>query len=243
MKLEIKNLSKSFNGIPVLKNLNFFKEDIKSLMVIGPSGGGKSTFLKILAGLLVPDEGEVKIDGNDLKFTEISLREHRKNTGVVFQGFNLFPHLSALENITLPLEKIHKISKIEAKQKALKLLKRFKLEEHSQKYPSQLSGGQQQRVAITRALALDSQLFLFDEPTSALDPYLVSEVLDTILELKNEGKNIVVVTHQLGFAQLAGDYLVFIDEGRIIEEGIPKEVLQNPKTKELEKFLKKTLKY
>lgn len=244
MKLEVEGLYKSFNGVSVLKNLNFKSDkDIQSLIIVGPSGGGKSTFLKIIAGLLIPEKGEVKINGTFLKFSEDFLREYRKNIGIVFQGFNLFPHLSALENITLPLEKIHKVPKEEAQERAMGLLKKFKLEEHSGKYPSQLSGGQQQRVAITRALALRSQLILFDEPTSALDPYLVSEVLDTIVGLKEEGKDLIVVTHQMSFAQVAGDYLLFIDDGHIVEEGDPKEVLKNPKTQELKSFLNKTLKY
>ncbi|MCJ8343815.1 MAG: amino acid ABC transporter ATP-binding protein [Cetobacterium sp.] len=243
MNLNIENLSKKFGSQQVLSELNLRIKDKHSLVIIGPSGGGKSTLLKVVAGLVSPENGKIEINGEKISFDEKYLNEYRKTIGVVFQAYNLFPHLSALENIILPLEKVHNLEKKEAYKRAENLLEQFKLTEHKNKKPSQLSGGQQQRVAIIRTLALDSKFLLLDEPTSALDPYLVSEVLDTIMDLRREGRDLILVTHQMSFAKAVGDYLIYVDKGKILEEGHPEEVLNNPKTEELKNFLSKTLKY
>jgi polar amino acid transport system ATP-binding protein len=243
MKLNIKNLTKIYEEQVVLDNLCLNLKDIRSLVIIGPSGGGKSTLLRILAGLEPPESGNIKINNEDLPFEEKNLRDYRKGVGVVFQAFNLFPHLSAIENITLPLIKVHKLSEKEAKARAISLFEKFQLKEHMNKKPSQLSGGQQQRVAIIRAMALDAKLLLLDEPTSALDPALTSEVLDTIITLRQEKKDMVLITHEMGFAKNVADHIIFVDQGKVLEQGHPDDILVNPKTNELKIFLGKTLKY
>lgn len=243
MEINISNLNKKYDGQIVINNLKLNIKDIHSLVIIGPSGGGKSTLLRILAGLEIPEEGIITINNKTISFKEIDLHNYRKTIGMVFQAFNLFPHLSAMENITLPLEKVHKIKKNEANFRAKTLLDKFQLGEHSHKYPSQLSGGQQQRVAIARAVALDSQFLLLDEPTSALDPALTSEVLDSILELKKEKKDLILVTHEMGFAKNVADYVLFIDKGKVLEAGKASLIFSNPQTPELKEFLGKTLKY
>jgi len=243
MEIKISNLKKIYNDQIVLNNLELDIKDVHSLVIIGPSGGGKSTLLRILAGLEKPEDGMITINNKVLPSKETELIEYRKTIGVVFQAFNLFPHLSAQTNITLPLEKVHKIDKVEANLRATTLLNKFQLEDHAHKYPSQLSGGQQQRVAIARAVALESQFLLLDEPTSALDPALTSEVLDSILELKKEKKDLVLVTHEMGFAKNVADYILFIDKGRVLESGNTSSIFSNPKTPELKEFLSKTLKY
>ncbi|MGL4253791.1 MAG: amino acid ABC transporter ATP-binding protein, partial [Fusobacteriaceae bacterium] len=218
-------------------------EGIHTLVIIGPSGGGKSTFLRIMAGLETIQEGDILINGEEIPKDQEELREYRKKVGVVFQAFNLFPHLSALRNITLPLEKVHGITPEEAYERGVKLLKRYKLEEHMHKKPHQLSGGQQQRVAIIRALALEVNFFLLDEPTSALDPFLTMETLHAIRELKNLKKNLILVTHEMGFAKNVADYILFIAEGRVLESGTPKDIFQHPKTPQLKEFLGQALHY
>jgi len=243
MEINISNLNKKYGDQVVLNNLELSIKDVHSLVIIGPSGGGKSTLLRILAGLEIPEDGDITINNKNLSFNEIDLHNYRKTIGVVFQAFNLFPHLSAINNITLPLEKVHKIKKSEANLRAKTLLDRFHLEEHSHKYPSQLSGGQQQRVAIARAVALNSQFLLLDEPTSALDPALTSEVLDSILELKKEKKDLILVTHEMGFAKNVADYILFIDGGKVLESGEASSIFSNPQTPALKEFLGKTLKY
>ena len=243
MEIKISKLKKSYNNQIVLNDLELDIKDVHSLVIIGPSGGGKSTLLRILAGLEKPEDGMITINNKVLPSKEIELIEYRKTIGVVFQAFNLFPHLSALTNITLPLEKVHKIDKVEANLRATTLLNKFQLEDHAHKYPSQLSGGQQQRVAIARAVALESQFLLLDEPTSALDPALTSEVLDSILELKKEKKDLILVTHEMGFAKNVADYILFIDKGKVLESGKASSIFSNPKTPELKEFLSKTLKY
>lgn len=243
MEINISNLKKIYGNQVVLNNLNLDIEGVHSLVIIGPSGGGKSTLLRILAGLETPETGNIIINKKALSFKESNLHNYRKTIGVVFQAFNLFPHLSAMNNITLPLEKVHKINKKEANLRAKTLLDRFQLGEHTHKYPSQLSGGQQQRVAIARAVALNSQFLLLDEPTSALDPALTSEVLDSILELKKEKKDLILVTHEMGFAKNVADYILFIDKGKVLESGEASLLFNNPKTPELKEFLGKTLKY
>ncbi|GLI57427.1 amino acid ABC transporter ATP-binding protein [Propionigenium maris DSM 9537] len=243
MEISIQNLTKSFGEQVVLNNLNLELADIHSLAIIGPSGGGKSTLLRILAGLEIPQEGKITINSEPLNFDYKSLQSYRKGIGVVFQAFNLFPHLTALQNITLPLEKVHGLSLKEAGARASELLDRFQLGEHMHKRPHQLSGGQQQRVAIVRAIALQAKFMLLDEPTSALDPILTSEVLDSIKELKEEKKDLILVTHEMGFARNVADHLIFVDKGTIIEQGHPKELFENPQSEELKSFLGKTLKY
>ncbi|WP_461204664.1 amino acid ABC transporter ATP-binding protein [Clostridium sp. DL1XJH146] len=241
MKLSIRNLTKSFNGNVVLNNLNLEIEDKHSLVIIGPSGGGKSTLLRIIAGLEMPDSGEIYLNNKRIEFNENYLREYRKTLGVVFQSYNLFPHFSAIENITLPLIQVHKKNKEEANEIAVRLLKRFQLDEHAYKKPVQLSGGQQQRVAIVRALAISPECLLFDEPTSALDPELTSEVLDTIISLKEDKRDLMVVTHEMGFARKASDYAVFVSGGKIAEQGEKTEIFDSPKSDELKKFFNKVL--
>ncbi|WP_319371486.1 amino acid ABC transporter ATP-binding protein [uncultured Ilyobacter sp.] len=243
MNLNIKNLTKVYGEQTVLDNLCLNLKDVHSLVIIGPSGGGKSTLLRILAGLEPPENGSININSETVPSEEKELRDYRKGVGVVFQAFNLFPHLSAIENITLPLVKVHKLSEKEAKNRAVALFEKFQLEEHLEKKPSQLSGGQQQRVAIIRAMALDAKFLLLDEPTSALDPALTSEVLDTILTLRREKKDLVLITHEMGFAKNVADHIIFVDQGKVLEQGLPEDILVNPKTDELKAFLGKTLKY
>ncbi len=237
MEIKIENLYKSFGEQIVLNKLNLAIKNINSLVIIGPSGGGKSTLLKILAGLEVSDSGEIEINGEKIPKEEKELHEYRKGIGVVFQAFNLFPHLTALKNITLPLEKVHKMSIKGANKRAEILLKRFELYEHKEKYPHQLSGGQQQRVAIVRAMALKPRFLLLDEPTSALDPALTKEILEVIKELRKEKKDMILVTHEMGFAKGVADYIIFVSGGKIVEMGPPGTVFENPKTVELCKFL------
>lgn len=243
MEINISNLKKTFGEQIVLDNLNLYIKDVHSIVIIGPSGGGKSTLLRILAGLEIPEGGIITINNKLLSKDEKELHNYRKTIGVVFQAFNLFPHLSAMKNITLPLEKVHNLNTQKAFTRAKTLLNKFKLGEHTHKYPSQLSGGQQQRVAIARAVALDSQFLLLDEPTSALDPALTSEVLDSILELKRERKDLILVTHEMGFAKSVGDYIVFVDSGKVIESGKTVDIFNNPQTHQLKEFLSKTLKH
>ena len=243
MKLDIKNLTKIYSGQSVLDKINLKLRGVSSLVVIGPSGGGKSTLLRLLAGLELPNSGEISVNDESLSFEEKKLEAYRKTVGVVFQAYNLFPHLSALENITLPLVKVHKLSQEDADARAIELFRRFQLSEHIHKKPHQLSGGQQQRVAIARAIAIEPKVLLLDEPTSALDPALTSEVLDAILELKKENMNLILVTHEMGFARHVADYVLFVADGKILEQGTGIEVFESPQTDELKEFLGKTLKY
>ncbi|WP_372713046.1 amino acid ABC transporter ATP-binding protein [Ilyobacter sp.] len=243
MNLNITNLTKIYGEQTVLDKLCLNLKDVHSLVIIGPSGGGKSTLLRILGGLEPPEGGSIKIDNEAVPVEEKELRNYRKGVGVVFQAFNLFPHLSAIENITLPLIKVHKLSEKNARERAVALLEKFQLEEHIHKKPSQLSGGQQQRVAIIRAMALDAKFLLLDEPTSALDPALTSEVLDTIIALRQEKKDLILITHEMGFAKNVADYIIFVDQGKVLEHGFPGDILVNPQTDELRAFLGKTLKY
>lgn len=243
MKIKIDKLNKSFGEQKVLKELSLNIGGFHSLVIIGPSGGGKSTLLRILAGLETSDSGTISINDNSIPKGMKELREYRRSIGMVFQAYNLFPHLSALNNLVLPLTKVHKVHKSEAISRSSELLERFQLGEHIHKNPHQLSGGQQQRVAIARAVALGSQFLLLDEPTSALDPALTSEVLDSIDELRREKKDLILVTHEMGFARNVADYIIFVDEGRVVEEGPAKDLFEAPKTPELQSFLGKTLKY
>lgn len=243
MKLEIENLAKKYGDVSALRDLSLSIEDTRALMLIGPSGGGKSTTLRLLAGLELPSAGSLCIDGHALPRDERSLQTYRKSIGVVFQSYNLFPHLDTVENITLPLLKVHGFKPTDARQRALALLDRFKLSEHANKRPAELSGGQSQRVAIARAIAHDPQKIFFDEPTSALDPEMSAEVLDVIEELIQDGKNCVIVTHQMGFARRAGDFVAFIANGKVVESSPCSEFFTTPSTQQAQDFLARELKY
>lgn len=227
MILKIENLCKSFDGVDVLKNLNLDLKDVHSLGIIGPSGGGKTTLLRILAGLEKPDSGEIWVNGEKLSFDEESLAEYRKTIGMVFQSYNLFPHMSAEKNIVLPLIKVHKLQAERAKKISNKLLEKFELSEHKGKLPAQLSGGQRQRIAIVRALSINPQLLLLDEPTSALDPSLTKSVIGTLRKLRAEKKDLILVTHEMNFAKESCDYVLFISEGIVAAKGTVQEVLEN----------------
>ena len=243
MKLEIRNLTKSFGRQTVLEDVCLSLERVHTLALIGPSGGGKSTLLRVIAGLEQPDKGEVWLNDKEVVFEEKLLREHRRTVGTVFQSFNLFPHLTAFTNVTLPLEKVHHQTPQQAREVAEEILKRFQLIEHAHKQPAQLSGGQRQRIAIARAVAIKPKLLLFDEPTSALDPEMTGEVLDLIEELRREGRDFVLVTHQMGFAHRVADQIAILSQGKIVECGPPGQVLDNPATEVTRQFLSRILKY
>ena len=221
--IEIKNLHKSFGHVEVLKGVDVSIEEKEVVVIIGPSGSGKSTLLRCMNYLEEPTSGDITVDNMKLD-KHADINKIRENIGMVFQRFNLFPHMTVLENIVLAPTKVLKISRDEAISTAMDLLQRVGLKEKANSYPSQLSGGQQQRVAIARALAMKPKVMLFDEPTSALDPEMVTEVLDVMKSLANQGMTMVVVTHEMGFAREVGDRVLFVDEGRIIEEGTPKEI-------------------
>ncbi|MBI4664131.1 MAG: amino acid ABC transporter ATP-binding protein [Verrucomicrobia bacterium] len=243
MKLKLARVSKSFDGHRVLDEVSLSIEKAHTLALIGPSGGGKTTLLRIIAGLEYPDAGEIEINDRRMVFEEEDLLRHRRSVGTVFQAFNLFPHLSALENITLPLEKVHDRSSAEAGTIARELLSRFRLEPHGAKRPAELSGGQRQRVAIARAIAIKPNLLLFDEPTSALDPEMTAEVLDMIKELRDEGRDFILVTHEMGFARQVADQVALIADGRIAESGAAEQVFDHPQNERSREFLAKVLKY
>ncbi len=244
MNLKLKNLSKSYNGKEVLSDITIEVEEFQSLAIVGPSGGGKSTLIRILAGLEKLDNGTIEIDHQVLdEDDDDALRAYRRDVGIVFQAYNLFPHLTALENVMLPLLHVHNYSPAEAREKAIYFLERFKLKEMMQKTPGMLSGGQQQRVAIVRALTYDARFFFFDEPTSALDPELTVETLNVINELKNEGKEMILVTHQMGFARSACDYTLFLAKSKVLEAGPSVDLFTNPKSEELRLFLDKILEW
>jgi len=243
MRLKVENVSKSFSSQTVLRRVNLELEKVHTLALIGPSGGGKSTLLRIIAGLEKPDEGRIFLDQKEIIYREKELMEHRRSIGTVFQAYNLFPHLTALQNITLPLEKVHHYVPAEARQLATEILERFQLAEHSHKPPAQLSGGQRQRVAIARAVSIKPKLLLFDEPTSALDPEMTAEVLELIEELREEGRDIMIVTHEMGFANQIADQIALLSGGQIAELGPPSQVLEEPQSEVTRQFLAKILKY
>ncbi len=211
------------------------------VVVIGPSGSGKSTFLRCINGLEIFDEGHIIIDGVDLADKKTNINKVRAEVGMVFQQFNLFPHKTVAENLTLAQCRVRKRSKEEAEKKALMLLEKVGIPEKAQEYPSRLSGGQQQRVAIARALAMDPKVMLFDEPTSALDPEMVGEVLDVMKQLAREGMTMVVVTHEMGFAREMADRVIFMDEGKVVEVGTPEHFFTNPQEERAKLFLKQVL--
>jgi polar amino acid transport system ATP-binding protein len=245
LKLNLRALSKSFDGHRVLENISADFGPVRSLALIGPSGGGKSTLLRIIAGLEIPESGTVELNGEPVDFSsgEPGLVDHRRRLGVVFQAFNLFPHLTALENITLPLEKVHGIAPAEAREIARQTLARFRLAEHAHKKPAALSGGQKQRIAIARAIAVKPRLLLFDEPTSALDPEMTAEVLAVIEELKNDGRDFLLVTHEMGFARQVADEVAFLAGGQILEHGPARELFAAPQTEACRDFLSRVLRY
>ncbi|HEY5752561.1 MAG TPA: amino acid ABC transporter ATP-binding protein [Chthoniobacterales bacterium] len=243
MKLSISGLTKRYGEHVVLSDVNLHFDKIHSLALIGPSGGGKSTLLRILAGLESPTLGTVEINAQRLHFTEASLRPYRRTIGTVFQAYNLFPHLTALRNITLPLEKVHGLAPALAEQTAMDFLARFQLEKHAGKKPAALSGGQRQRVAIARAVSIRPKLLFFDEPTSALDPEMTAEVLEMIEELRAEGRDFVLVTHEMGFARKVADEIVFLADGRIVETGPAAELFGHPRSPQTQQFLARILKY
>ena len=243
MKLGLQKICKQFNGHAALDAVSLQLEKVHTLALIGPSGGGKSTLLRIIAGLEHPDSGILEINDERVVFEETLLRQHRRTIGTVFQAFNLFPHLTALQNITLPLEKVHGHTPPAAKEIARQLLVRFRLENHASKRPAEMSGGQRQRVAIARAISIKPRLLLFDEPTSALDPEMTAEVLDMIKELREEGRDFILVTHEMGFARQVADQAAFLAEGRILEAGPIAPLFDAPSAPQTRDFLAKVLKY
>jgi len=239
--ISTRGLKKSFDKLKVLNgiDIDIHKGDV--VCVIGASGSGKSTFLRCLNLLEQPTGGSIIFDGTDLTNSKINLNLHRQRMGMVFQQFNLFPHLTILKNLTLAPMMLKKIPQEEAEAKALSLLARVGLADRADSYPNQLSGGQKQRVAIVRALCMEPEVMLFDEPTSALDPEMVGEVLDVMKELAKEGMTMVVVTHEMGFAFEVANRVIFLDNGLLAEDGTPEEIFGNPKTERLKTFLSKVL--
>ncbi|CVK19470.1 amino acid ABC transporter ATP-binding protein [Sporomusa sphaeroides] len=238
--ISIKNLHKKFGNLHVLKGVNAHISEQEVVVIIGPSGSGKSTLLRCMNYLEQPTEGEIIVDGIPLT-NEANINKVREEVGMVFQRFNLFPHMTVLQNIALAPVKVRKLTQPEADKIARDLLEKVGLEDKADAYPDQLSGGQQQRVAIARALAMKPKVMLFDEPTSALDPEMIKEVLDVMKTLANEGMTMVVVTHEMGFAREVGDRVIFMDEGRIVEEGTPDAVFLHAKEERTQAFLSKIL--
>lgn len=239
--IEVINLHKRFGKLHVLNGINIEIKKGEVVVVIGPSGSGKSTFLRCLNLLEYPSDGEIIFEGVSITSRHNNVNKQRQNMGMVFQQFNLFPHMTVLDNITLAPKKLKNIGKSEAEEIAYSLLRRIGLEDKAKSYPGQLSGGQKQRIAIIRALAMSPDVMLFDEPTSALDPEMVGEVLDVMKELASEGMTMVVVTHEMGFAREVGSRVLFMDEGRILEEAPPVELFSNPRNARTKEFLSKVL--
>jgi len=239
--ISVKELTKNFEGVDVLKSVSIDINKGDVMCVIGPSGSGKSTFLRCLNLLEKPTSGQIIFEGNDLTDKKTDLNAHRQRMGMVFQQFNLFPHMTILKNLTCAPVMLKKMTKEQAEAKAMELLARVGLADRANSYPNQLSGGQKQRVAIVRALCMEPDVMLFDEPTSALDPEMVGEVLDVMRELAAEGMTMVVVTHEMGFAREVSNRVIFLDDGIIAEEGTPEELFGNPKCERLQSFLAKVL--
>lgn len=239
--IEIVNLSKWFGKFKVLDKISEVIHRSQVVVVCGPSGSGKSTLLKCLNGLEDFQEGDVIVDGISLKSPTTDIIKLRQKIGMVFQRFELYPHMTALENISLAPMKAKKIPKEGAEKKAMALLERVGIADQAHKYPGNLSGGQQQRVAIARALAMEPEIMLFDEPTSALDPEMIKEVLDVMIDLAKSGMTMMVVTHEMGFAKEVADEIIFMDQGRIVERGTDKTFFENPKTERAKDFLNKIL--
>lgn len=240
-RIKIEDVSKSFGKVEAVKHANLNVEAGEVVLIIGPSGSGKSTLLRSVNRLEVATSGRIWIDDDEVTSSSSDIRKIREEAGMVFQSFNLFPHLTVLDNITLAPRNVKKTPKAEAEELARKLLKKVGLSEKEHSYPTQLSGGQQQRVAIARALAMEPKVMLFDEPTSALDPEMIKEVLDVMLDLAKEGMTMLVVSHEMGFARAAADKVVFMDGGEVIEVGSPHEIFDSPKEERTQKFLKHIL--
>lgn len=239
--IEVIDLCKSFGQLQVLKNITETIHEGEKVVVIGPSGSGKSTFLRCLNCMEDPTSGQIIFDGEDLADMKVDINKHRQNIGMVFQQFNLFNNKTVLQNITLAPVHLKKMTQEQADEKGRELLRRVGLEDKADVYPSTLSGGQKQRAAIVRALAMNPKVILFDEPTSALDPEMVGEVLDVMKQLAAEGMTMVVVTHEMGFAREVADRVLFMDDGRIAEQGTPKEIFENPQHPRTQEFLSKVL--
>lgn len=239
--IEVKGLKKEFDGLKVLNGIDYTINQGEKIVVIGPSGSGKSTFLRCLNLLEEPTGGEIWFDGTNITDPQNDINKMRQKMGMVFQHFNLFPHMTVLDNITFAPVHLKMQTKAEAKENALRLLRRIGLEDKAGEYPNKLSGGQKQRIAIVRALAMNPEVMLFDEPTSALDPEMVGEVLDLIRELADEGMTMVIVTHEMGFAREVGTKVLFVDEGLIKEENTPEEFFSHPRNERLREFLSKVL--
>jgi ABC-type polar amino acid transport system ATPase subunit len=239
--IEVRELQKNFGRLEVLKGITNKVERGEVVVVIGPSGSGKSTFLRCLNLLEKPTSGEVYIEGKNLMDPKTDVNKLRQDVGMVFQHFNLFPHKRVIENITLAPMKVKGESPQEARERAMQLLNRVGLADKAQSYPAQLSGGQKQRVAIARALAMNPKIMLFDEPTSALDPEMIKEVLDVMKDLARDGMTMVVVTHEMGFAREVGHRVIFMDEGKILEEGKPEDIYNRPQHPRTKDFLSKIL--
>ena len=239
--ISVNNLRKSFHGLEVLKGISTEIKRGDVVCVIGPSGSGKSTFLRCLNMLEKPDGGEILFNGEDLTNPKTNLNLHRQKMGMVFQQFNLFPHMTVLQNLTCAPVMLKKLTQAQAEEKAMELLGRVGLADRANEYPNKLSGGQKQRVAIVRALCMDPEVMLFDEPTSALDPEMVGEVLDVMKDLAQKGMTMIVVTHEMGFAREVSNRVLFMDEGIIMEDNAPQELFSNPKCDRLKSFLSKVL--
>lgn len=239
--IDVIDLKKNFGDNEVLKGINMTIDKGDIVVVIGPSGSGKSTFLRCLNCMEDPTSGKIIFEGVDIADPKVDINIHRRKMGMVFQHFNLFPHLSVRENITLAPVMLKKMTQEEADAKALELLKRVGLEEKIDSYPKQLSGGQQQRIAIVRSLAMNPKMMLFDEPTSALDPEMIGEVLDVMKEVADEGMTMAVVTHEMAFAREVADRVFFIAEGKMLEQGRPEEIFDHPTNERLKEFLSKIL--
>lgn len=238
---EIRNIVKKFKKLTALDNVSTTVRSGEVVFIVGPSGSGKSTFLRCLNLLETPTSGEIIFEGKNVTKHEISLNKFRRQVGMVFQHFNLFPNLSILQNITLAPVKTGRMSRKNANEKAFELLKRIGLYDKKDSYPNQLSGGQKQRIAIVRALAMNPDVLLFDEPTSALDPEMVGEVLSLMKELAAEGMTMIVVTHEIGFAAEVADRIIFMDHGRIIADGAPKDIIENSDNQRVQEFFSKVL--
>lgn len=239
--IKTEGLCKSFGKIDVLKGIDIEIKKGEVVVIIGPSGSGKSTFLRTLNLLEEPTGGHVYFEGVDITDPKININLHRQKMGMVFQQFNLFPHMTVLKNMTIAPVKLKKASKADAEKRAMSLLERVGLADRANAYPSQLSGGQKQRVAIVRALCMQPDVMLFDEPTSALDPEMVGEVLEVMKALANDGMTMAVVTHEMGFAREVADRVLFIDEGIIMEQGTPEQIFNNPQSPRLKDFLSKVI--
>ena len=243
MKLEFDNLTKRYGDHTVLDGITANFEFPHVLALLGPSGGGKSTLLRLIGGLESPESGSVSVDGTVVPDDEKSLRIYRSRIGTVFQSWNLFPHLDALANVMLPLTAVHGLGTNEARTRSVELMDRLHLADHAHKRPAELSGGQRQRVAIARAVAIRPKLLLFDEPTSALDPEMTAEVLEVIADLKSEGRTFILVTHAMNFARTVADQVAFLADGKIMEHDTAQEFFAAPQTESARRFLAKVLKY